>query len=153
MSTETVQFSVLTDMDRVVFRINRRDFFIPYAQVFRMAQCLQIICKRSKQLIHEREHWAKLANTGGIEIPDYNTVTPYSQVKGKFNWEFRIESELIHFQLGDYHTSFHFAAGLQLSFMIRIAGRKAKAWAGDLGKTKIAVGMLTDAEENYRLGI
>jgi len=153
MSSETIDFSIFVDMDRVVFRIDRTDFFIPYAQVFKMAQHLQLYGKRSKALIHEKESWVTITDAGNTEVQDYSTVKPYTQVKGRFDWEFRTDSELIWFKLGDFITSFHFVAGLQLAHLIRMAGRKAKKWAGDTSTMKTAAGMLTDAEENYRLGL
>lgn len=153
MSAETVDFSVFTDMDRVVFRIDKTDFFVPYAQVFKMALQLQLISKRSKAIIHETESWVTLTDADNIEIRDYNTVKPYTKIKGKFDWEFRTDSELIYFRLKDFITSFHFVGGLQLAHMIRIAGKQAKAWAGDTSKMKTAAGILTDAEENYKLGL
>ena len=140
-------------MDRVVFRINKTDFFVPYAQVFKMALHMQLLCKRAKSIIHERESWVELTDADNIEIQDYSTVKPYSQVKGKFDWEFRHDSELIYFRLKDFVTSFHFVVGLKLSHQIRIAGKKAKAWAGDLNPVRTSAGILTDAEENYKLGI
>lgn len=153
MTSETVDFSIFVDMDRVVFRINRKDFFVPYNQVFKMALQLQVVAKYSKTLTHEHETWIKLTNAEAIDIQEYSSVKSYPQVKGRYDWKFDIDSELVHFYLADYHTSFHFAAALQLSFLIRLAGRKAKAWAGDFNKVKTAAAMLTDAEENYKLGI
>ena len=153
MSSETIDFSIFVDMDRVVFRINRTDFFVPYAQVFKMAQHLAIYGKRAKSIIHESESWVTLLDANNTDVRDYNTVKPYTQVKGKFDWEFRYDSELIYFRLKDFITSFHFSDGLRLSHLIRMAGRKAKKWAGDTSTMKTAAGMLTDAEENYKLGI
>ena len=153
MASETINLSIFVDMDRVIFRINKTDLFVPYAQTFIMASHLQLFCKRSKALIHEKESWVVLTDASNVEIQDYDTVTPYPQVKGKFDWEFRIDSELIWLRLADFITSFHFSEGLKLSHLIRMAGRKAKQWAGDTSTMKTAAGMLTDAEENYRLGI
>jgi len=153
MSSETVDFEVFTDMDRVVFRINKTDWFIPYAQVFKMALQLQLNCKRSKAIIHESESWVTLTDADNLEVREYNTVTPYPQVKGKFDWEFRTDSELIYLRLKDFITSFHFVAGLQLSHLIRIAAKQAKKWAGDTSSMRTAAGILTDAEENYKLGL
>lgn len=153
MSSEDVDFEIFVNMDRVVFRINRTDFFVPYAQVFKMALQLQLNCKRSKSIIHENESWVALTDADNLEVRDYSTVTPYSQVKGKFDWEFRTDSELVYFRLKDFITSFHFVAGLKLSHLIRLAGKTAKSWAGDTSTMKTAAGILTDAEENYRLGI
>ena len=153
MSSETVDFSVFTDMDRVVFRIGRKDFFVPYAQVFKMALQLQLNCKRSKAIIHENESWVTLTDAENMEVQDYDTVKPYTQIKGKFDWEFRTDSELVYLRLGDFITSFHFVAGLQLSHLIRIAAKVAKKWAGDTSTMKTAAGIFTDAEENYRLGL
>jgi hypothetical protein len=36
---------------------------------------------------------------------------------------------------------------------LRRAGRRAKAWAGDSSKISNCTGILTDAEEDYRLGV
>lgn len=153
MAAETVGFEIFVHMDRVVFRIDKTDFFVPYAQVFKMALQMQLCCKRSKAIIHETESWVELTDADNIEVREYSTVKPYSQVKGKFDWEFRTDSELIYLRLKDFITSFHFVDGLKLSHMIRMAGKKAKAWAGDLSPIRTSAGILTDAEENYKLGL
>jgi hypothetical protein len=43
--------------------------------------------------------------------------------------------------------------GIRLHQMIRRAGRRAKAWAGDPGKGRTMLANLTNAEDDYRLGI
>lgn len=43
--------------------------------------------------------------------------------------------------------------GIKLHQKIRRAGRMAKAWAGDTGKSSRMLSMVTDGEENYRLNL
>ena len=74
MSSETVDFEVFVDMDRVVFRIEKTDFFVPYAQVFKMALQLQLNCKRSKSIIHENESWVTLTDAENLEVRDHKQL-------------------------------------------------------------------------------
>jgi hypothetical protein len=43
--------------------------------------------------------------------------------------------------------------GIKLHQMIRRAGRRAKAWAGDDRKGRTMLANMTDAEEDYKLGL
>lgn len=145
--------AVFTDMDRVVFRIHRNDIFIPYATVFLIAQAVRIACKQIKGLIHENERWNELATDDNIEIQNYADVRPGRQIRGKFGYKIQCDGERVILTLGDLTTGIHFVDALKISQWLRAGGKKAKLYAGDTSKHLNALGMLTDAEENYKLGI
>ena len=55
-------------------------------------------------------------------------------------------------RLGEVTARWEAPATLTIAGWIREGGRQAKRWAGDTSKTLRLAGILTDAEENRRLG-
>lgn len=145
--------AVYTEEDRVILRIDSVDIFFPYAQVFKIAQNIRLACKGAKAMVHESARWDEIAKDDNIEVQDYSATKPGRQIKGKFDWQINMNSELIYLCFGDLKAGMHFSDALKLSEWMRAGGRKAKRWAGDTSAHKNAMGTLTNAEENYRLGI
>lgn len=64
-----------------------------------------------------------------------------------------ISGVLVSYGFNGVVTELGYEDGLKLSVLIRQAARRAKAWAGDTSTQSGVYGMLTSAEDDYRLGL
>ena len=146
--------AVFTDNDHVILRVGKVDAEMPYAAAMKMAQSIRVAGKSCARYSHEATPWLELAYGEEVVVQDYSKTTPSAnKLSGRYNWSVSVESERITLVLGDFSFTAHYVDALKISQWMREAGKIAKLWAGDTSKSMSAVGMLTDAEENYRLGV
>ena len=60
---------------------------------------------------------------------------------------------LVRIWFDDIATDIGYADGIKMAYLIRRAGHRAKAWAGDTNRGATMLGGLQDGEELYRLGL
>ena len=147
--------AVVTDMDRVILFIERKDFVIPYAQAFKIAAGIASGGRECMRLAKEpRAHWRELLtlDDNSIHVDEVPPGSSQSRLRA-FKWRVDVYGEMIHLWLGDVRVGFHFESGFKLSQWLRLGAAQAKKWAGDTSKSLTASGRLTNREENYKLGL
>lgn len=148
---------VTSDQDMVLLNVGNLTVHIPYLESFKIAQGIRLASKDAMRYIHEdAKKWSDFAKLN--DMPD--KTTPYTlsvekrvTVKKDFNWRIGWEGEDIKMLFGNNSLKLHFTMALKISEWLRNAGREAKAWAGHRGSLLNLRGILSNAEENYKLGI
>ncbi len=149
------QVEVGQDMDRVMLYVREVVIPLPYAAANIIASKLLSASSHALRTIHEdRANKAAMLYVE-IDIDDKPIISAARRgtMPGKFEWKIDIDSERVILFLGDNTIPLHFSSALKLSQHMKIMAKRAKGWAGDTSKQWICTGHLTDAEENYRLGI
>ena len=148
---------VTNDKDMVLLSIGNLIVHIPYSESFKIAQGIRLASKDAMRYIHEDStKWAEFAKLN--DLPD--KTTPYevnsqirSTIKKDFNWKIGWEGENIKMVFGNNEIKLHFTIALKISEWLRNSGHEAKAWSGQKGMSMNLLGILSNAEENYKLGI
>lgn len=147
---------VNTDQDRVVLCVGRTEFPMPYAQAFKISAAVRVGCRRLMQMSGEPHHdWYERSKLDYYaKVPELSEEVRRTRTK-KYDW--RVDhsqvGEVLELWLDDCLLEFHFEAGLKLSEWLRDAAKRCKRWAGDSSSMKIACGILSDAEWNYKHGL
>ena len=119
------------------------------AVAFKIAQYMRLEAKRSLRLAGEdREN---LNNHAEIEIPVLDRPVRNS-MPNRFDWRIDVNGEQISLVLGDQCLTVDCESALTLSRFLTAGGKQAKHYAGDTSRSLSAAGILTDAEENYKIG-
>jgi hypothetical protein len=134
--------------DRVVLKVQRLEIEMPYATSFKVAQGLRLASRAAIR-------YAKADYTAPSDIEKAYEASADIRVTAHkdFNWRAGWEGEDVKIQFGDQLLKFHFTAALKIAEWLRDAGKQSKAWAGDTSRSISAAGILSDAEQNYRLGV
>lgn len=146
--------ALFTEMDHVILRVGKLDIFMTYASARNIGQGMRVGSKRAAAVTHEKESWVTMQVDANIEIRDYATTIARKQVKQKIDWSIWRDSEALHLLLNkELEISLHFNDAIKLAASLMDASKICKLWAGDDASGFHALAMLTDAEENYRLGL
>lgn len=146
--------ALFTDMDHVVLRIGNVDVFMTYASARNIGQGMRVGSRRAAAVSHEKESWTTMQVDDNIEIRDYATTIARKQIKQKIEWRIWRDSEALHLLLNkELEVALHFNDAIKLAASLMDAAKICKLWAGDSSSGFHALAMLTDAEENYKLGL
>ena len=158
MSVLTKQrIHVTSEQDQVLLMVGNLTVHMPYAVSFKIAQGIRLASKDAMRYAKEDvANWVKYSIDE--DIPE--RTTPYAvnltervTVPKGFGYKIGWDGENVVMVLGNNKLELHFTTALQVNSWLRHAGSEAKLWAGDTGKSFSASGILSNAEENYRLGI
>ena len=152
---EKQRFHITSEYDQVIFMVGNLVVPMPYAASFKIAQALRLASRDAMRYAKEAvPGWEKFANENIPETQPYTVSKEKRKIVQKgFAWRTGWDGENVKAQFGNNALHFHFTTALQISARLRIAGAKAKAWAGDTSMSMNAASILSDAEENYRLGL
>jgi hypothetical protein len=148
-----INIRVFAAYDRVAVRFGNTDVLIPYAIASKMAQAIRLAGKRLKRVGKEQAAWIEIADDCNLEVDDYFRFDPAPHVLQRFNWAVEVEGENVSLVFNEHAITTHYSSMLQISQWIRKAVKKVKAEVGDNSRNWSAMGNLTDAEENYKLGV
>lgn len=81
-------------------------------------------------------------------VPRQSMLTPSASV-----WAVGVTPQLVWLSFDSAAMEMDYETAIKFGHAIRRASRRAKAWAGDRSKYSQMLGMLTDAEDDYRLGL
>lgn len=143
---------VFAAYDRVVLRVQNIDILIPYAIAAKIAQGVRVGSRQIKRVCNEKEHWSVLADNQDLEVDDYFKHDPKPHVMQQFNWRVDVRGEDIVLIFNELRLQMHFTDALQISQWLRKAVKYVKDEIGDHSKAWNAMGVLTDAEQNYKIG-
>lgn len=148
---------VESDKDMVLLNIGNLVVHIPYLESFKIAQGIRLASKDAMRYIHEDStkwpEFAKLNNLPDHTIPYEISIEKRVTIQKDFNYKIGWEGEDIKMLFGNNMVKLHFTLALKISEWLRHAGKESKAWAGQKGVNINLLGILSNAEENYKLGI
>lgn len=146
-----------SDQDRVILKVGKLQVEMPYAASFQVAQGLRLASKDAMRYAKEDPtNWQTMAVLDDMPTKTLAYKTSSKKkvtVRKDFNWKAGWEGENVKVMFADSLLKFHFTVALKISEWLRDAGRQSKAWAGDGSKSMIMASVVSDAEENYKLGV
>lgn len=148
---------VKAENDQVLLMVGNLVVNMPYITSFQVAQGLRLGAKDAMRYAKEDvTNWVKYASDE--DLPEHTKPYKLSNEKritvhGGFNWKVGWEGENVKCMFGDTIVKFHFTTALKISTWLRREAKLAKGWAGDSGRSMFMSSSLSDAEENYRLGV
>jgi hypothetical protein len=148
---------VAAEYDQVLLMIGRLTVNMPYATSFRIAQGIRLAAKDAMRYAKEDvAGWNNYAQDE--DIPERTSpylVSADTQITVQKGFTYKVgwDGENVVMLFGNNRIELHFTTALKVNTWLRVAGAEAKAWAGDSGRSMNASGILSDAEDNYRLGI
>ena len=140
--------------DMVVITLGDLRPRIPYQTALEIAQHLRLAAK----------HAARFDNVPGSFWPDVDMEdlrdcpTPHrgfrrsNQTQNIKIWRIEVNGQLVNLTFDGVGREMDYESAIKLHMRIRRAGRRAKAWAGDTGKTSRMLANLTDATVDAELG-
>ncbi len=98
--------------------------------------------------------WRELAevNNLALDLKPARRFRRSKLVSDVSSWRVDFEDALVVIVLDALEVRIHYADAFQWYTRTRAVAREAQAWAGDSKRQMRATGILTSAEENYRLG-
>lgn len=137
----------------LVFGPNR--CVVPYLTAFEILNGVRMAGKFAMQYEGNAVGlWRELADVNDIAL-DVKPARRFRRSKlqaNVSNWRVDFEGPVVVIFLDDLEVGIHYADAFQWYTRTRVVAREAQAWAGDSHKRLRATGILTSAEENYRLG-
>jgi len=143
--------SVDVENDVVVLRVGDKMARFSYTSAFMVAQRMRLFAGQAARIAgassEERSALKRDADETNLR-PIGNGAARQSTKP----WDVWNEGAVVAVRLGEVTARWEAPATLTIAGWIREGGRQAKRWAGDTSKTLRLAGILTDAEENRRLG-
>jgi hypothetical protein len=143
------------NQDLVVIRLGDLRPTVPYQTALKIAAALRMGCKQAAR--YDR---APATFWRDVDIEDLNdSPRPHkgfrrsTLVPNVKDYEVRVNPPLVGLFFDGVGKEVTYEDGIRLHQMIRRAGRRAKAWAGDISRDSRMLGNLTDAEDDHRLGL
>lgn len=141
--------------DVVVLRIGGIEIIFPYQSAFEICNGIKMAAKLALRIEGNKiALWREMA----VVDHDPEPLTPNRKFRqsGKAtnlkNWAISFEGALVVMQFNESLFKLHYSEALPLYTWLRVAARRAKAWAGDRSRTMRTTAYLNDAEENYKHG-
>lgn len=147
---------VSADMDMVRLSVGNASAMFPYQTAFEIAQSVRVaskMCMQHDHIPHKEHHDIALCADfveGGKVHPHFRRSNLSSSIGC---WRVGGEGVLVVIELDDTIIKLDYPDALKLHKWIRAGAKQAKAWAGDRSKGMRGLATLTDAEDNYRLGV
>ncbi len=150
-----MQFGADDKLDMVVIRLDTMRPMIPYQKAFEFAQELRVGCKQAARFDKApATFWREMELESLEDCPKAHRGFRRSKlVPNVDSCHVRVKAPLVALVFDGRWIQTRYEDGIKLHHLIRRAGRRAKAWAGDTSNQRGLVGHLTDAEEDYRLGL
>jgi hypothetical protein len=150
-----MQMGADDNLDMVVIRLGDLRPTVPYQTAFKIAAALRMGCKQAAR--YDRApatFWRDMDLEDLNDSPRPHNGFRRSRLVSNVNeYEVRVDPPLVGLFFDDVGKEVTYEDGIRLHQMIRRAGRRAKAWAGDISRDSRMLGNLTDGEEDYRLGL
>jgi len=143
------------NQDMVVITLGELSPRIAYQSAFEIAHALRMACKSAAR--HDRvrsDFWPDVEMEDLKDCPRPNRYFRRSdQAPNVKTWSIRFKGAEVALLFDERGVIVGYEDGIKLHQMIRRAGRRAKAWAGESRKGRAMLSNLTDAEDDYRLGL
>lgn len=149
-----VKFAANDDKDIVAIVVGALTPRVAYQTAFDIAHRLRLAAKSAAR--HDRapaSFWTDVNIEDLDDCPRTHRGFRRSNEIPTTQFEVRHKGAEVCLIFGDSAEIFGYEDAIKLHQMIRRAGRRAKAWAGDTSTQRTMLANLTDGEENYRLGL
>ncbi len=142
--------------DMVVVTIADLRPMMPYQTALELAHHLRMHCKTAAR--HDRQSsdfWPDVPGQGDLnDCPKPNRQFRRSRLVQNFNrWQVGDKGAEVALGFDGRWEAMGYEDGIRLHNMIRRAARRAKAWAGDSQRSRKMLSNLTNAEDDYRIGL
>lgn len=156
MLLEKKAFLVNDNMDFVEVKFGCINVRIGYRIGFAIDQNMRLAAKQAAQIDR-----APASFWRDVDIPDLDDCPKASRWPQQSQltptckkWEVKCyPTALVGLFFDGIGEEMDYETAVKLGHAIRRASRRAKAWAGDTAKHSRMMGILTDAEQDYKLGI
>lgn len=161
MILEKITYGATAVEDMVHGHIAGLKFVAPYQTLFEMCQKLRMASKiaaradRAGPTFWREFNLTDLADVPALYREGFRRSMQRPTLKA---YHFDIKGSLVVVGLFNrggtpYNVEIHYEDAIKWHHQLRLEARRAKAWAGDSSKQRRLTGHITDAEEDYRLGI
>ena len=140
-----------TIQDMVGLKFGPQQFLLYYQTAFKLAAGLLMSAKLSARYEGvDPKKWASMVNTRQQEVltPLHRDYRRTAAAPNFVEWSVSFERNLVVIKFDLETIKMHYSDAFALYPMIRLAGKNAKAWAGDRSRQWTTRASLTDAEEN-----
>ena len=149
-----VAYGANNDHDTVVISFSTLCPRVAYQTAFEMSHKLRLQCKRAARLDRASATLAREFMPDLKDCPRPHRGFRRSRLVPNVQcWKTGINGKLVWLGFNGECCELGYEDGLKWSSLIREAARRAKAWAGDTSKQMGMHAMLTDGEEDYKLGL
>ncbi|KKN64463.1 hypothetical protein LCGC14_0491510 [marine sediment metagenome] len=155
MLLKPMQMGADDNQDMVVIRLGDLRPMIPYQKAFEFAHELRLGCKQAARFDRAPQtFWREIDLESLEDCPKAHRGFRRSKlVPNVDSCHVRFKGALVSLIFDERYVQTGYEEGIKLHHSIRRAGRRAKAWAGDTSRQRGLLANLTDAEEDYRLGL
>lgn len=149
------RFAANDDEDMVNIVVGDLGGRIAYQDSFRLSQALRLACIGAARYDRAAGTFWREVDMEDLDDcpPPHRTFRRSKQVATVDDWQTSHKDAEVRLVFDGRGSIFGYEDGIKLHQMIRRAGRRAKAWAGDGSSNRVLLAGLTDGEENYRLGL
>ena len=149
-----VTYGANNNQDMVDISFSRLRPRVAYQVAFEMSHKLRLQCKRAARLDCAPATLAREFAPDLKDCPRPHRGFRRSQLVSNIQcWKTGINGKLVWLGFDGLPCELSYEDGLKWSSLIREAARRAKAWAGDTSNQMGIHALLTDAEEDYKLGL
>lgn len=144
------------ELDMVVIRLGDLKPMVPYQIALEIQQSIRVACKEAARFDRaSARFWRELEKEDPrLDIPKAHRGFRRSKLAPNVSsWEVVVSGPLVRLLFDGRGKDLDYESGIKLHILIRKAGFRAKAWAGDTSKTRRMLGAIHSAEEDYRLGL
>lgn len=152
---QKTRFTVNDELDFVNIRFGVIHARIGYRVGFHIDHYLRLAAKQAARVDRANaKFWHDM------ELPDLNDCPKTNRQPRQsmltptvVNYAVNVNPPLVSLEFDGKAMEMDYETAIKLGHEVRRASRRAKAWAGDGAKYSAMLGMLTDAESDYRLGL
>lgn len=143
------------DEDLVVVYVGDIGGSMAYQTAFAFAQGLRLACKAAARFDRvPATFWSEVETEDLTDLPaPHRGFRRSSQVPTLQRARSMHRGAEVCVEFNGRGRIMSYEDGIKLHQKVRRAGRMAKAWAGDTARQRGVLAMVTDAEEDYRLGL
>jgi len=151
------EYGANDDLDTVVIRLGDLRPRIPYQTALELSQSLRVGCKQAARFDRvNAKFWRDLISSDDPRLDTPKAHKGFRRSKLVPNvdtWEVKAQPCLVGVFFDGVGREMGYEDGVRFHLMIRKAGLRARAWAGDPSFSTRTLVMLTDAESDDKLGL
>lgn len=152
-----LQFGADDNQDMVILRLGASRPVMPYQNALEFVHKIRMGCKHAARADRAAATFVRDMESDLESLADHPRAHKgfrRSNLVGNVRfYEVRIKGVLIALVLDNEATIMHYEDGIKFHRMLHRAAHRAKGWVGDTSKQILMLGNLTNAEEDYRLGL
>ncbi len=154
MLLQKIKYGATANLDMVDIRVADMRPRVPYQIAFEIAHKLRMAAKRAARWDRQPATLSHDYMGDLKDVPRPNRAFRRSKLTSNMRrYLVGTNDRMVQIGFNNSCMDIEYEDALKLHAKIRIEARRAKAWAGDTSTTSRLLGMVTDAEEDDRLGL